>query len=82
MSETDNSWFINENNFGSLNTHNFFYSEEENISKQTKKEGKNSQELKIESIALDDLESELLDLSEEKLLEINFGILEISRQSE
>ncbi len=79
--ETDEAQFADVDDFGSLDMDDSSYSLWENTSKQTKKEGNDSQDLEQDLTALDDLESELSDPPEEQPLEINSGSTETSRQS-
>lgn len=58
---------------------NSLYSMGENTSKQPEKERNNSENLKQDSMALDDLKSELLDPLEEKPSKIDSGSIKTIR---
>lgn len=68
-SEIDDFQFTNVSAFNNLKSDNSFYSVRENLSKQSEKKGNDSQDLKQDIMAFDNLKSELLDSPEEEPLE-------------
>lgn len=76
--ENDNTQFANISNFDTLDMDNSPYPIRENISKQPKNQGNNSQYLEQSSTALNDFERKLSDLPRVELKDINSSSIEIS----